>query len=185
MLQATLRRAATLVIALATLAGCDAQPLAPHAATPALAPAATAASSPNIYRYDATVPFAFDVHSSCANDGQGEELWATGELRYRGHWITSTIGQKVHYAEVVTFTGSAVGEESGEVYDIVTRELSEGNFADGTDGPHPGEERQRMRLELTSRATGAVIRMVLEGRYVQTGTGEFVIYGSDATERCG
>ena len=185
MLQATLRRAAALVIALATLAGCDAQPLAPHAATPALGPAATAARSPNIYRYDATVPFAFDVHSSCANGGQGEELGATGELHYRGHWITSASGQQAHYAEVVAFTGSAVGEESGEVYDIATRELSEGNIDYGTDGPHPGEERQRMRLELTSRATGAVIRMVLEGRYVQTGTGEFVIYGSDATERCG
>ena len=185
MLQATLRRAATLVIALATLAGCDAQPLAPHAANPALVPATTAASSTDVFRNEATVPFAFDVYSSCANGGQGEELGATGELRYRNHWIYSTSGQRVHYAEVATFTGSAVGEESGEVYDIATRELSEGNFADGTDGPHSAEERQRMRLELTSRTSGAVIRVVLEGRYVETAMGEFVIYGADETERCG
>jgi len=33
--------------------------------------------------------------------------------------------------------------------------------------------------------TGAVIRMVLEGGHVQTGTGEFVIYGPGDTERCG
>src|SRR5688500_19114549 len=45
MLQATLRRAATLVIALATLAGCDAQPLAPHSAAPALVTAAAAAAT--------------------------------------------------------------------------------------------------------------------------------------------
>ena len=185
MLQTTLRRVAALVIALTTLAACDSEPAAPHATTPAAAPSAPRGMN-SLYHDDAPVPFAFGVYASCANGGQGEVLSANGELRYRGHWITSTSGQRLHYAEVATFTGSAVGEESGEAYDVATRELREGNTAYGADGIlDSGEERQRIRLELTSRATGAVIRVVLVGRYVQTATGEFVIYGWDATERCG
>ena len=187
MLQATLQRAAALVIALATLAGCDAEPLAPHVATPALVPATTAASSTNmIYRNEATVPFVFVVYASCANGGRGEVLWASGELHYRVHTITSTSGQRLHYAEVATFTGSAVGEESGEAYDVATRELRAGNTDYGTDGIlDSGEEQQRLRLALTSRVTGAVIQVVLVGRWVQTAIGEFVVDGWDGPARCG
>jgi len=187
MLQATLRRTATLVIALATLTACDAEPLAPHAESPTRVSAVTAPGSANmIYRDEATVPFSFVVYVSCANGGQGEVLWASGEFHYRIHVITSTSGQRLHYAEVATFTGSAVGEESGEAYDVTTRELTAGNTAYGTDGIlDSGEEQQRMLLDLTSRATGAVIQLVRVGRWVQTATGEFVVDGWDGPARCG
>jgi hypothetical protein len=187
MLQATLRRAATLVIALATLTACDAEPLAPHTETPALVSAVTTAGSANtIYRDDATVPYSFVVYTSCANGGQGEVLQVSGQLQYRVHGVTSTNGERNHYAAIETFTGSAVGWDSGEAYDVTTRELHQGNTDYGADGIlDSGEELQRIHLDLTSRATGAVIQLVLTGGYVRTAAGEFVLDRWDAAERCG
>ena len=187
MLQATLRRAATLGIALATLTACDAAPLAPHADSPALLPAIVAAGSAStVYRDEGTVPFTFVVYASCANGGQGEVLQAIGALQYKGHSIISTNGQRTHYFALANFTGSAVGWDSGETYDIASREITQGNTDYGTDGNLDSmEEMQRFRLELTSRTTGAVIQVVLVGRYVQTATGEFVLDGWDGSSRCG
>lgn len=187
MVRVILQRATTLVIGLVTLAACDAEPLAPHADSAARASVVAVTTSANtIYRDDATVPFSFVVFTSCANGGQGEVLQVSGELQYAGHWITSTQGQRNHYFTVASFTGSAIGWDSGEAYDVVTRELTQGNTAYGTDGiVDSGEELQRIRLRLTSRATGAAIEIVLAGRFVQTPTGEFVLDGWDATTRCG
>jgi hypothetical protein len=186
MLKVKLQYAATLMIALATLAGCDAEPLGPRSESPVRASAVTSAASANtIDRDAATVPFSFVVFASCANAGQGEVLQVSGELQYTGHWITTTQGQRQHYFLISTFTGSAVGWDSGEVYDVVTREISQGNNAYGNDGIlDSGEELQRIRLRLTSRETGAAFELVLVGRVVQTPTGAFVLDGWDGTARC-
>jgi hypothetical protein len=83
------------------------------------------------------------------------------------------------------FVGSAIGSDTNEEYDIATRELSQGNIAEGTDGIlDSGEELQRAQLRLTSRATGAVIDIVLTMHFVETPTGEYVHDGWDARERC-
>ena len=186
MLKLKLQQAATLVVALLTLAACDAQPTAPAAESPVVASAVTTTASANIiYRDEATVPFSFVVYAPCANSGEGEVLQVSGDLEYRGHWITTTQGQRNHYLFVASFTGSAYGWETGEEYDVATREISQGNSTDGTDGIiDSGEELQRTRLLLTSRTTGAVFTIVLVGRFVQTPTGEYVLDGWDGTARC-
>ena len=186
MLKATLQYAATLVIALGTLAACDAEPLVPRTESPVPAAAVTTAGSANtIYRDAATVPFSFGQYASCANGGLGEVLQVSGELQYTGHWITTTDGQRQHNFMLASFTGSAIGWDSGEAYDVVTRELSQVNNAYGTDGIlDSGEELQRIALHATSRTTGTAFEVVLVGRFVQTPTGEFVLDGWDATTRC-
>jgi hypothetical protein len=186
MLHLNLRYAATLVIAAATLAACDAEPIAPHTQTLVRTSAVTTTASANtISRDDATVPFSFVVFAACANGGQGEVLQVNGNLQYKGHWITTTQGQRQHYVLVASFTGSGIGWDSGEEYDVVTREISQGNTAYGTDGiPDSGEELQRIALRLTSRETGATFDVVLVGRFVQTPTGEFVLDGWEARTRC-
>lgn len=186
MLRVKLQYAVTLAIALATLAGCDAEPLGPRAESPVRASAATSTASANtIDRDEATVPFSFVVYASCANGGQGEVLQVSGELQYRGHWITTTQGERQHDVVIANFTGSAIGWDTGDVYDVVTREVSQSNNAYGNDGIlDSGEELQRIQLRLTSRETGAVFDLVLVGRVVQTPTGEFVLDGWDGTARC-
>jgi hypothetical protein len=164
--------------ALATFAACDAEPFA--------SAVSASASANTIDHSEATVPFSFVVFASCANGGEGEVLQVGGELQYKGHWITTTRGQRQHYVTVASFTGSAVGWDSGEAYDVVTREFSQGNSAYGNDGIFDsGEELQRTRLRMTSRVTGAVFEVVLAGRFVLTPTGAVVLDEWDATTRCG
>ena len=185
MLQST-ARLALLVTALATLTACDAELAAPDPAAPASAAALAAGVAANtVHREENTVPFSFVVFASCANGGEGEVLQAHGELHYRGHWVTSDQGQRNHYVVVSRFLGTAVGWDSGEVYDIARRDLTQGNIDYGSDGiPDSGEELQRIRLQLTSRDTGATIDVVLVGRFVQTPAGEYVLDGWDGTARC-
>jgi len=186
MFNVQLRYAATLMIAGATLTACDTEPFAPRAESSVRAAAvSTAASANTIYSDEATVPFSFVLYASCANGGEGEVLQANGNLQYKGHWITTTQGQREHHVLVASFIGSAIGWESGEMYDVATRELSQGNTAYGNDGiPDSGEELQRIDLRLTSRQTGATFEVILVGRFVQTPTGEFVLDGWEATTRC-
>jgi hypothetical protein len=175
------------VVALAKLAGCDAQPLGPRVEPLARVSVVPSGASANtISRDEATVPFSFVVYASCANAGQGEVLQVSGQLQYTGHWITTTQGQRQHNVVIASFTGSAVGWETGDAYDVVTREVSQVNDAYGNDGIlDSGEELQRVRLRLTSRETGATFDLVIVGRVVQTPTGEFVLDGWDGTARCG
>lgn len=186
MLKLKLQYVLMFVIALATLAACDAEPLAPRAESPVRASDfITTASGNVISRDDATVPFSFVQYTSCANGGQGEVLQVSGELQYTGHWITTTQGQRQHNVTIASFTGSAIGWESGEAYDVLTREVSQSNSDYGTDGILDStEELQRIRLSLTSRATGATFEIVLVGRFVQTPAGAFVLDGWEATTRC-
>ena len=179
------RHAATLVLALAALTGCDATPLAPHVAPPVRISSVTTPVSGNVISRDAaTVPFSFVVYASCANDGQGDVLQVNGTLQYSGHWI-STGEQRQHNVIVTNFTGTATSWESGEVYDALQRELSQSNIDYGTDGiPDSGEELQRIRVRLTNRESRAVFDLSIVGRFVQTATGEFVLSGWDGTARC-
>jgi hypothetical protein len=188
MLGITLRRAAALTITLATFAACDDAPSAPRIETPAhasaLAAAASAAASAAPVREGATVPFAFVVYAPCANNGQGEVLQAYGQLTYQGTWLT-TEGERYHHALIESFTGSATGWESGETYDVQTRELAQGNTTYGNDGiPDSGEDMQRIQMRLTSRATGMVIDIVLTAHVVQIPSGEYVLDGWEGTARC-
>jgi hypothetical protein len=82
-------------------------------------------------------------------------------------------------------TGSATGWETGEVYDVSSRELFQTNTDYGADGIlDSGEELQRVRIRLTSRATGAEIYVVIKGRYVLTPAGDYVLDSWDGTSRC-
>ena len=172
---------AAFMLAMATLTACDAGPLAPRSSPPA-----TAAASTNIIsRDEATVPFNFAMYASCANGGQGETLGAIGSMQYRGHWISTTQGTRQHNVIVTRFTGTATGDDTGDVYDITTREISQSNNAYGTDGIlDSGEELQRVSLLLTNRATGASFTIVLTGRFVQTPAGDYVLDGWTGTARC-
>jgi hypothetical protein len=186
MFNRTFRHVATFVFALAALAACDATPLAPRA-QPAMRSASvlTAPSGTTISRDVATVPVSFVAYVPCANNAQGEVLHLVGTLDYAGHWITTTQGQRQHNLTVSSFAGSATGTETGDVYDAIQREVFQSNTNYGTDGiPDSAEELQRIRLRLTSRATGAVYDVALVGRFVQTATGEFVLEGWDGTARC-
>jgi hypothetical protein len=179
-----LRRVAPIAIAVAALSACNSDaPLAPERAPLARASATTPSLEKS--QEQATVPFSFVQYASCANGGQGELLWANGELSYRGQWATSNDGQRHHTVVNLRFVGSAIGTDTGEEYDVVTRELSQGNIAEGTDGIlDSGEELQRTQLRLTSRATGAVIDIVLTMHFVETPTGEYVQDEWDARTRC-
>ena len=180
-----LRVAATLVVALVTLAACDAAPLAPHAAPSLSASVASSASASAISRENATVPHTFVAFVPCANGGVGEVLQVSGQLQYRGHWISTAGGERVHHVVVSNFTGSAIGWETGDAYDVVSREISQGNIAYGNDGiPDSGEELQRSTLHLTSRASGATFDVTVVGRFVQTPSGEYVLDGWDGKARC-
>jgi hypothetical protein len=141
MLQITTRRATTLMIALAALSACDSDSTGPRVEAPVEASLIKASIQANaIDRGDATVPYSFVVFASCANGGEGEVLQVSGEMRYSGHWLTSKDGQRAHSVVVSSFTGSAVGWESGEVYDVETREIVQSNSDYGTDGiPDSGE----------------------------------------------
>ena len=179
------RHAATLVLALATLAACDSTPLAPRLAPPARVSANLSTPSGNIIsRSGATVPFSFGMYVPCANAGQGDVMQVDGTLQYAGHWIS--IGeQRQHNVVLTQFTGTATAWESGETYDALQREVSQSNIAYGNDGiPDSGEELQRIKVRLTNRASGAVFDVTLVGRFVQTATGEFVLSGWDGTARC-
>jgi len=180
-----LRRLAPIAIAVAALSACNSDaPLAPELAPIARA-SATTASLDQKSREQATVPFSFVLYASCANGGQGEVLSATGELSYRGQWSTIKDGERHHSVVALRFVGLATGSDTGEEYDIVTRELSQDNIAEGTDGIlDSGEQLQRTQLRLTSRATGAVIDIVLTMHFVETPTGEYVHDGWDARARC-
>lgn len=187
MFYGTLGRIVALAIAAATITACTADaPLAPRSeATARISKLAPITSVPQMYRDEATVPFSFVVYASCANAGQGEVLQASGELQYKGRWATSNDGQRHHHVVISRFTGSATGWESGEAYDVITRDLSQGNIAEGTDGiQDSGEELDRVQLRLTSRVTGAVIDIILTGRFVETAGGEFVLDGWDAKTGC-
>jgi hypothetical protein len=181
MLKVIFQRAAAIVVALASLAACDAQPLAP--AQELARPGAGAANI--IYRDAATVPFTFVVYASCVNGGAGEVLQVEGEMEYTGHWITTNGGERQHNIVHASFAGSGTGWDTGEVYDIVSREFWQNNTAYGSDGiPDNEESLQRLRLRATNRATGSVFQLMLVGRVVQAANGEFIIDGWDGKARC-
>ncbi|HKW45902.1 MAG TPA: hypothetical protein VJN70_00595 [Gemmatimonadaceae bacterium] len=182
-----LRQIASLAVAAATLAACKPDsPVAPFSRSTARVPSMSPTTfQRQMYREEATVPFSFVVYASCVNGGQGEVLQVNGDLQYKGHWITTNDGQRTHHALIEQFTGSAIGWDTGETYDVATREHSQGNIDYGTDGVlDSGEDFQRLQLSLTSRATGLLINIVLTGRFVETPNGDFVMDGWDARERC-
>lgn len=188
MLGNTARNAAALTIALAALAACDASPSGPGFETPArpsaLTVAGSVAASVTPVRQGATVPFTFVQYASCANGGAGEVLGATGQLTYQGTQLL-TAGERNHIAFISHFTGTAIGEESGETYDVQTRELYQGSLAYGDDGIlDSGQQLQRIQLRLTSRATGMVIDIVLDVHFVETPTGQYVLGDWEGTARC-
>jgi hypothetical protein len=186
MFDRTLRRIATLVVALTGLAACDTSPVAPRIAPSARVASSVSTPSGNVVSTaTATVPFVFGVYASCANAGQGEVLDIVGTLQYTGHWITTSGGQRQHNATISRFTGTATGWDSGDVYDATERDLYQTNTNYGTDGiPDSGEELQRVRVRLTNRASGATVDLTIVGRFVQTATGEYVLSGWDGTARC-
>ena len=186
MLQVKLHHAAMLVIAVATLAGCSAEPVAPRLESAANASAITRLASQNTATTDsATVPFTFVQYTSCANGGQGEVLSANGTLEYKGRWSTTAKGERVHTVIHAAFTGTATGWDTGDVYDIVTREFTQTNTSYGDDGiQDSGEELQRIRLRLTKNQPRADFEVILVGRFVQAANGEFVLGDWKATERC-
>ena len=187
MFDITIKTIAALAM-VAALSACDATPSAPIANAPlsAATTAASASASANIIsRDEATVPHNFVVYASCANGGQGEVLGAQGTLQYKGHWITTAKGTRQHNVINMSFTGTATGEDTGDVYDITTKEFSQTNISYGTDGiQDSGEELQRIRIQLRSRATGALIVIDLTGRFVQAANGEFILSGWTGTARC-
>ena len=187
MLHRLFRRIAPLALAAAALAACTPDaPLAPLSDAPArVATFTPTASRAQISRERATVPFSFVVYASCANGGEGEVLQANGELEYSGRWFMSNDGQRHHGALVERFTGSAVGWDTGEAYDVTSREHSQDNISEGGDGiPDSGEQLERIQLRLTNRATGAVIDIVLSIHSVETPAGEWVRDGWEARTRC-
>jgi hypothetical protein len=187
MFPSILRRIAPLAIAVAALTACQPDlPVAPAGAVTAQLSALSATPTrAQISRADATVPFSFVVYTSCANNGNGEVLQANGELQYRGQWSTINDGQRHHDVVVERFVGSATGWETGETYDIATREHTQGNIAEGTDGiQDSGEDLTRIQMRLTSRATGLVIDIVLTSHFVETPNGDWVLDGWDAKSHC-
>jgi len=188
MLGITARSAAALTIALATLAACDAAPTGPRSETlappSALAGAGSVATSVTPVREGATVPFTFVQYASCANGGVGEVLQADGQLTYEGTRLV-TVGERYHYEFILSFTGTATGWDSGETYDIASREVDHGGMVYGDDGIlDSGDLLQRVQLRLTSRTTGMVIDIVLAAHFVQAPTGEYVLDRSEGTARC-
>jgi hypothetical protein len=181
-----LQRTASLAGALALFTACNAEPFAPHAESAVRSDAAMAAASETVVtRDEGTVPASFLVYVPCANGGEGEVVHGNGQLQYRGHWITTTHGQRQHNFTLGTFTGSATGWETGEVYDVSTRDLFQTNTYYGDDGIlDSGEELQRIRIRLTSRATGAGMYVVITGRFVLNPAGEYVVDSWDGTSRC-
>lgn len=189
MFHSILRRIAPLTIAAAAaiLTACSSEPtLAPQSAASAQVSALTPVARQNwISRQEGTVPFSFVVWAPCANGGEGEVLQANGELQYKGQWLTSQNDQRTHSNVISSFTGTATGWSTNDVYDVVTKEHVQGNITDGTDGIlDSGEQLERIQLRLTNRATGAVMDIVLTGRFVQTATGEYVQSGFEGTARC-
>jgi hypothetical protein len=187
MFDRTFRHAAALVFALASLTACDATPFAPQTAAPVRAASSvTTTPSGNIVTRDQkTVPYNFVVYTPCANAGQGEVVGVTGTLSYTGHWVTTTQGQRQHNMTISSFVGVGTGEDTGEQYDVLQRDLYQTNTDYGTDGIVDSEEQlQRFQLRLTSRLTGAVHNITIVGRFVQTATGEYVIEGWNGTARC-
>ena len=153
MLHSIVRRIAALGIAAAAITACSSdRSFAPAkqsaACVSSLRPASAA---PQLYREAGNVPFSFVVYAGCANGGQGEVLQVSGDLQYKGQWTTSQDGQRTHHTLIERFTGSAVGWDTGEAYDVAMREHSQGNITDGTDGiQDAGEELDRTQLSLTS-----------------------------------
>src|SRR5262245_19937224 len=181
------RRVAPLAIAVAALTACTVDsPLVPQRQS--FASASTSSQTPSLdrmYRDEATVPFTFVLYAPCANAEQGEVLSASGQLQYQGHWTTSADGQRHHYALVERFIGTAIGGDTGDLYDIATREHSQGNTNDGTDGiQDSGEELQRVQMSLTNRATGVGMDITLVGRFVETGDGRWVFDDWTGKSRC-
>src|SRR5262249_11169312 len=128
MLQVKLRYAATLLIALATLAGCSEEPVAPRLEAPSSASATTRLASTNASWTDsATVPFTFVQYTSCANGGQGEVLSVNGTMQYNGRWNLTAKGERLHTIIRAEFTGTGTGGDTGDVYDVVTREFTQSN----------------------------------------------------------
>jgi hypothetical protein len=91
MLQVKLPYAATLIIAVATLAACSAEPVAPRLESTATAstlsrPASANAAAANSRQIDRS------VWVSCANGGAGEAIHVTGDLRYDVHQTQDATG---------------------------------------------------------------------------------------------
>ena len=188
MLGNTARRVAALTITLTVLAACEATPTGPSSETlarpSAFAARSSAAASATPVRDGDTVPINFVQYASCANGGAGEVLGATGQLTYQGTRVT-TVGDRNHSAYIVRFTGTAIGEESGETYDVQTREHYQGSLAYGDDGIlDSGQDLQRLQLRFTSRTTGMVIDIVLDVHFVETPTGQYVLDDWEGTARC-
>jgi len=184
MLHTTLKRAAALLVTLVALAACDSQPTAP-AADATMRAAAVNSNAASVYRTSGTLPTSFVIYTPCANAGQGEVLQVNTQVEYSGQWVTNPRGERVHHIFKANYTGSAVGWDTGDTYDVVTREWLQGALMYGSDGiVDSGNEKQRVRVELTSRMTGAVFSIVLTSRFVQSATGEFVVDVIDATTRC-
>lgn len=182
----TLRYAATTIVALASLAACADSPIAPVSPSAASIAGAAPNASNNVITRDAqTVQSSFVVYASCANGGQGEVLQVNGTLEYRGHWITTNNGRRQHNVNVSRFTGVATGWETGDVYDVAQRDKLQSNIDYGDDGiQDSGEQLERIRTRLTSRATGAVYDITLLGRFVETPNGDFVLNGWTGWARC-
>ena len=178
-------RAALTILALAGAAACDAELLLPTAAAPAVAEAASATRA--VYHADETYGYGFLLHASCANGGQGEDLWASGQVTLKGVFggkETSPGTARTHAAYTAIFTGTAVGQTSGDQYDVASREITQATEAYDDWTLASGEEQVRQRVRLTNRATGAVIDLALVGRWVQTPTGAWVVDKWEATARC-
>ncbi len=184
MFKITLQYATMLATVVASLAACDGVPLAPTAPV-AVAGADASVSAAGNYRGDGTVQHSFVQYSSCANGGAGEVLQISGQLTYSGQWITSPDGQHQLTVTRARFTGVGTGWDTGDVYDITTREFSKSNTEYGPDGiPDNSEELQQFRLSATNRATHTGFEILLVGRFVQTPQGEPSIAGWTGREHC-
>jgi hypothetical protein len=178
-------RAAFSLLALTGLGACDAELLLPVADAPATAEAA-AGKSNIVWRGESDYGYGFLVYASCANGGQGEALWASGQVHLEGVWGGNNPEHlRTHDHYIATFTGTAVGQTSQDVYDVTSRAISQQN--DGYDAEwalESTEQVARERLRLTSRTTGNVIDLMLAGRWVQTPKGDWVVDTWEATARC-
>jgi hypothetical protein len=178
-------RAALSLLALTGLGACDAELLLPAADAPATAEAAGAKSN-IVWRGENDYGYGFLVYASCANGGQGEALWASGQVHLQGLFGGNNPEHlRVHDQYVATFTGTAIGQTSQEIYDVTSRDISQSNEGYDADWALTSTEQvDHERIRLTSRTTGQVIDLMIAGRWVLTPTGVWVLDGWEATARC-